>query len=357
MELNMKTKNKVTTLILLTALSFASAIKADDIVLPIINRPAILEEGTQRTLTPAKIAELLPWAKDSKNFLVDLLDNVQGLTSTDRVDRLIDGIKSVVVESAPKNSELLMRYTLNRALVVAGLLDREINSGSVGFIDAKYRVLTLSIQMALKYYDADMATLTDKKTPSPFADFGKDYFKFLNELNKSIFDASAQYNIQRISLEWLQWDLYRDLNNTSYASQILKVSNALRTFPVSKISDAQSINYVRQMKKISEQLNILEKRQVVVAVVKDTVNTNGTYRYYSYANTPTGRPGGCYQVSSNGAVMWGQGTRSNSNCGSALYKYYNYSNTPNGRSEGCYQLAIGGVIMWEAGTVNNNYCN
>jgi hypothetical protein len=252
----MKTTTKLVAFLLLSTISFSGILKSEEMSLPVIQKPSILEEGTQRELTLAQVAELLPWAKDSKNFLVDLLDNVQGLTTTEKVDRLVEGIKYVVIESAPKNSELLMRYALNRALVINDVLKSEILVGSVGSDDAKARVLTQSINMALKYYDADIATLTDKKVASPFAQFGIDYFSFLTELNKSIFDASAQYNVQRISLEWLQWDLYRDLNNTIYAAQILKINNSLKMFPATKLADSQSLSYIRQMKKLSQQLNI-----------------------------------------------------------------------------------------------------
>jgi hypothetical protein len=253
----MKTKNKLTMFIILATLSFASVVKADDVTLPVISKPTILDEGTQRTLTQAQIAELLPWAKDSKLFLTDLLDNVQGLATTDKIETLLDGIKQVVGESAPKNSELLMRYALNRGLVLNNILTNETSDLAVGTADAKLRVLRSSVLMAIKYYDTDMAGLT-KKTAAPYVLFGLDYFSFLSELNKSVFDASAQYAIQRTALEWLQWDLYRDLNSASYAPQIVKINNALKTFPARKSNDAQSIAAIRQMKKVAQQLNVAE---------------------------------------------------------------------------------------------------
>nr|BDT29182.1 hypothetical protein BHI3_26480 [Bacteriovorax sp. HI3] len=243
------------TVLALTSILATGALKAEEISLPVITKPAILEEGTQRTLTQAQIAELLPWAKDSKLFLIDLMENIQGLTTSDKIERLADGIASVVGESAPKNSELLMRYALNRGLVINDILSRELDADAVGSQDAKLRVLKASIEMAIKYYDTDMAIL-EKKTTAPFVIFGLDYFDFLNELNKSIFDASAQYNVQRTALEWLQWDLYRDLNNASYAPQIVKINNSLKTFPNKKITDAQSIANIRLMKKVAQQLNV-----------------------------------------------------------------------------------------------------
>ncbi len=239
----------------MATLSFATVLKAEDIALPVISKPAILDEGTQRELSAAQIAELLPWAKDSKLFLTDLLDNIQGLSTTDKIDRLVEGLQQVVGESAPKNSELLMRYALNRGLVINEILSKEMSDDVVGTADAKLRVLKSSIQMAIKYYDTDMAILA-KKTVAPYVIFGLDYFEFLTELNKSVFDASAQYAIQRTAFEWLQWDLYRDLNNAAYAPQIVKINNSLKTFSNKKLTDAQSIASIRQMKKIAQQLNV-----------------------------------------------------------------------------------------------------
>jgi hypothetical protein len=242
---------------LIATLSFPLFAKAEDMKLPVINKPAALEEGTQTALSAAQVEELMPWAKDSKIFLVDLIDNIQGLSTSDKIERLVDGIKQVVGESSPKNSELLMRYALNRGLVLNETLSKETAEDAVGSADAKLRVLRASIDLAIKYYDTDMAIL-QKKTTAPFVIFGLDYFSFLTELNKSVFDASAQYAIQRTALEWLQWDLYRDLNNTAYAPQIVKINNSLKTFPNKKLTDAQAIASIRQMKSIAQQLKISE---------------------------------------------------------------------------------------------------
>lgn len=247
-------KKQFTTLMIMATI-FGTTLQAQEMTLPKIEAPQALQEGTQRVLNPSQIAELLPWAKDSKIFLNDLLENTQGLSTLDQIERLTDGVANAVGESAPKNSELLMRYALNRALVLNGILDKEMSAEAVGTADVKLRVLKASIKMALKYYDTDMALLT-KKSTAPYVTFGLDYFEFLNELNKSIFDASAQYSIQRTSLEWLQWDMYRDLNNTSYAPQIVKINNGLKTFPTRKLTDAQSIAYIRQMKGLAGQLRV-----------------------------------------------------------------------------------------------------
>jgi hypothetical protein len=307
----MKLTTKLTALMLLSTMTFATVAKSEEIVIPVISKPAVLQEGTQRELTVAQIAELLPWAKDSKVFLADLLDSTQGLSNTDKLDRLIEGMKYVVGESAPKNSELLMRYAINRGLVLNEILSQESSSEEVGSIDAKVRVVVSSIKMAIKYYDIDMATLS-KKSSTPFVTFGLDYFNFLNELNKSIFDATAQYNIQKAALEWLQWDLYRDLNNTSYAPQILKINNAVKTLPKTKLSDKQSLTYIRQMKMVALNLNVESIRQEAAkrdlpVVDKSTTsvpknNSNG-FRVGDIVNTNARTNGVITKIFSDGIIV------------------------------------------------------
>ena len=260
-----KLKAFTATLVLITGMSFSSIVLADeiDVTLPVIAKPTVLEEGTQRVLSEEQVAEMLPWARDSKVFLNDLLISLQGLTGQDKVDQLIQGITSVVGDSAPKNSELLMRYVLNRGLIINEMLTREMDPEAIGTVDAKIRVLTASVNMSIAYYDNDLAMMS-KKSSSPLAKFGNDYFNFLTELNKSVFDASAQYVIYRTALEWFQWDLYRDLNNRSFATQIVKINNSLKLYPTKKLSDAQSIAFIRQMKAVATQVNV----QAVITKMK-----------------------------------------------------------------------------------------
>jgi hypothetical protein len=247
---------RILILSLIASISFPLKSFAEEVSLPEVKKPLILNEGIQTTLTAEQIAELMPWAKDTKFFLVDLLDNIGPLSTDDKIEKLISGIQDAVGESAPKNSELLMRYILNRALVIKDLITKEADPEAVGTKDVLIRTLVSSVKMAIQYYDIDMSALTTQKSNSSFVSFGMEYFNFLTELNKSIFDASAQYLIERTALEWYQWDLYRDLNNKMYAPQIVKINNSLKTFSTKKISDAQAISSIRQMKKIAEQLDV-----------------------------------------------------------------------------------------------------
>lgn len=280
-------------------------------------------------------------------FLNDLVDSIQGLSTEDKIERLDYGIRQVVGDSATKHSELLMRYVLNRAIVIKDILAKEMDASAVGSADAKLRILLTSIKMSIDYYETDMNTLSKKSIPN-FQQFGESYFKFLTELNKSIFDASAQYSVQRTSLEWLQWDLYRDLNNTRHAPVIVKINNALKIAPAGKMSDAQAIKNIQQLKRVSAQLNILPEPQVVI---QETIKVEPTlseaerakkYYYYNSGNA-------CYKKSSSGDIMWDDKVN-NSYCTRAgAYYYYNTGNS-------CHKKSFAGDVMW-ADKVSNSYCS
>lgn len=246
-------KNTLFTLFVASIIFSNLSLQAEDITIPIISKPSILEEGTSRKLSDSQVEELLPWAKDSKVYLVELQDSLDNLNVASKNEKLTSGIKTVVSESTPESSELLMRYALNRGLVIYDILNKESNSDAIGVADAKLRILNSTVALAIKYYDVDVDSLS-QKSKITFADFGKDYYNFLAELNKSIFDASAQYAIQRTALEWLQWDLYRDTNNTKFANRIVKINNALKIFPAKKLTDSLSIAYLKDMKKLAEDL-------------------------------------------------------------------------------------------------------
>lgn len=231
-----------------------TSVSAQEMDLPIIARPTLLEEGTKRTLTKNEINELLPWAKTSKTSLLDLLEDVKDMSIKDKINHLSAGINTVVSTSNP-TSELFMRYILNRALVLQETLKKETSESMVGIADTKLRILMSSIQMAIKYYDIDVKMLNDNGKMT-FAAFGANYFEFLVDLNKSIFDASAHLEFHKIILEWLSWDLYRDVENKAYTAQIIKIHTFLTAMPSDKLSDSQSLVYSRKMRDLEEKLNM-----------------------------------------------------------------------------------------------------
>ncbi|MBI2606435.1 MAG: hypothetical protein HYW49_10180 [Deltaproteobacteria bacterium] len=231
---------------------------------PQIAPPAGFSEGTETKLTDVQIVDLVPWAKNSKRDLEELLLDADTIGSpVTKKQVLLKGIQNLVLQSQPLKSELLMRYVLNRALVVNTEIENEAiapNGGKAptGIVDQQIRLLTLSAKMAVKYFESDLAFLNGAVTKKdvnlvtlPYAKFGLEYAEFLMNLNNSITDASAQYNIGVIALGLLQWDLYRDQNKVAFADSITKINSFLKTLPecAGLQDDNTSETYVRLIKR------------------------------------------------------------------------------------------------------------
>ena len=250
-------------------------LKATEFSLDLSQQEIAQLEGTERHLSLEQLNELRPWAENSQILLKDLLNTIKSLSKAEKESELLGVVKDVVLASAPKNTELLMRYVLNRGVIVYKMLRVETNGSIVGSRNARIRILEQSVHKALHYYQSDLRFLqggSESVEPIPFAQFGVEYFQFLLELSKSVFDASAQYEMTKMSLEFLQWDLYRDLDQKVYAPQILKINNklkeidnALKSSPVTNLSrDQQLIDQIKNMKKLIENLE-LEKIQGIDA--------------------------------------------------------------------------------------------
>ena len=243
-------------------LSVASANMGEgvQVELPVdlIKVQAVLDEGTQVELSEAQVEEMLPWAQNSKVFLEDLLERVRTLPLSDKFDQTVSGIKNTVLSSAPKNTELLMRYVLNRSLKVVEVIDEQIGSEkNTSTLNVQFNILKDSIELAIKYYKNDLSFLTNQiKSDSlvSFSAFGINYSQFLYQYTKLVFDASAQYQLMRMTLGFLQWDLYRDQNNNLYAPVIMTINHELSNNPKDlDVSDQEYLKRVRNMKRTYEQ--------------------------------------------------------------------------------------------------------
>ena len=94
----------------------------------------------------------------------------------------------------------------------------------------------------------------------PFAQFGMEYAVFLMELNKSVLDASAQYEIGITALGLLQWDLYRDSARQAYAPAIMRIQAFLKMMPErAGTNDIATVQRIRQIKKKVQQVMELVK--------------------------------------------------------------------------------------------------
>ena len=243
-----------------TEVNFAATSEGVQVELPVdlIEVQPVLDEGTQVELSEAQVEEMLPWAQNSKVFLEDLLKRVKKLPLSDKLTKTISGIKNTVLSSAPKNTELLMRYVLNRSLKVVEVIGEQVGTEkNTSILNVQFNILKESIELAMKYYKSDLSFLTnqvDSEELVPFSRFGINYSQFLYQYTKLVVDASAQYQLMRMALGFLQWDLYRDQDNKLYAPIITTINFELSDNPKDlNTSDQEYLEKVRNMKLTYEQ--------------------------------------------------------------------------------------------------------
>jgi hypothetical protein len=242
--------------------TFILSISANAVEVKKLRSPEALQEGLKRTLPKSHLLLIKQWAKNTKLTLEQLVEDSESLSKPMQISFLARGIKDTVLKSAPKQTELLMRFVLNRGLEVYKVISKESDTDEIGVHDLLLRVLHRSIDMAIEYYQDDYRTLNNKKhKPISFAKFGIRYLNFMTEINKSNFDASSQYIIARYTLEWFIWDLYRDQMVQAFAPTINSVSMRIKNLPPleKKLSGRDYLRMIRRLKKIIQKsLNVAE---------------------------------------------------------------------------------------------------
>lgn len=213
-------------------------------------------EGTETTLSVQQIEEIKAWAGYSRNLLVLVERSSKEMRDKgERIKYMRAQIEKTVLASQKQTTELLMRYVLNRALVILEVIDRETSSDDPGVLDAKVILLAQSVAMAMRYYDHDL-TYLNKRDPKnapallpAFAHFAVEYARFLSDLANSVMDASAQFQLYKIVLGLYHWDLARDNERLKYADHINRIYEFLHTLPLPQ-SDTEAIQLTRQMKQV-----------------------------------------------------------------------------------------------------------
>ncbi len=213
-----------------------------------------LKEET-RTLTESEIAELKLYAKDIKLDLQELLDQSSQRPPSEAPDYLQSEMKKIV-SNYQERANSFVRYTINRSLVLTQIINEEVEANDNMKDNVQLRLLRQSLKMAVLYSDFDFSRYNEFELKT-YARFGADYYSLLVELSKSLVDASAQYKIMIASLEFLQWDLYREVAHVTDAPVITKIYYFLkRQKNLNNKSDFEYVQDIRQIKKFITQLPI-----------------------------------------------------------------------------------------------------
>lgn len=232
-----------------------------------IKPPPQFDEGLETKLSQDQINEIKPWAYNSRLTLEDVYNRTKKIRDVNEIKKiLVDTIQRVVLSSAPRRTELIMRYVLNRTLKIMEEMEAQTApnvSASLrnSVTQEQVRILKLSIRMAIRYYVNDIefingqAQVTNKSLVNlPFAKFGIEYAKFLMWINESVMNVRAQYNIAIMALGLFQWDLYRDdPNKMLLAPAIQKIYDFLATAP-QKANDSDP-NLVQAMRQVRDVFN------------------------------------------------------------------------------------------------------
>ena len=235
-----------------------------------------LDDGTETHLSSQELASIAVWAKNSEADLKDLLRSTRELSPGQSKAILVHGIRDVVLASAPKSTETLMRFALNRAIKVVDTMDKSGHADRPGESDQEVRVLTRSIEFALMYYQNDLAYINAEtsnprapQNPSllPYAKFGGEYAQFLMSVNESLINASAQYNIGMMVLGFLQVDLDRDVKKTEYAGAMVEIERMRALWPdTAPALDSDAIKGLKEIHRVYfEVLSTLQSTGVLQA--------------------------------------------------------------------------------------------
>jgi hypothetical protein len=211
-------------------------------------------DGTQIALNAEDIADLKQWIETAKHELSILEDNLRRGTLEERRAKIAREFENIVSRSGKKENELLMRYTLNRALEVDELVGASPEPSElqslVGFLDS-------TIQLAKGYYTDDQKYLEAiGRSESPqlqtsMVTFGYQYSQLIFAFSRTFLRPALEYKMTYAALGWLANDLNssRNLKRVVYSEEILRVSYIQKEFPEEPAGDDQKIlNEIRKLK-------------------------------------------------------------------------------------------------------------
>lgn len=263
------------TLALFTLLSF-SALAAD---LPQVQAPSELTngefaEGTVTRLSSAEVAEFLPWAQNARNQLERGMKVAQSLPLRERLPHIERVVKGVVSRSGSRQYQALMRFALNRGLLLVDELEKSANMNDVGSQENALDLLQRSIVVGLSFYESDLtfqqrAQSGQASTVIPYARFATLFMQNMYPGVVNVLDATAQYRLLYKLVEMVNWDLSRDAEAPKYADTIVEAYELGQDLPEQSASDDKlNLRFIRRL----NSLKIIQLRDATTAGNAQNVN-------------------------------------------------------------------------------------
>ncbi len=211
-------------------------------------------EGTQVLLSPSDIENLKVWIENAKHDLELLQDDTRRGTLEERRVRIVRDFEAIVGRSSRKENEILMRYTLNRALEVDELVGAhpapsELQS-LVAFLDSTVTLSKSFYTDDIRYLEAiGRGASPELQTPMPV--FAYQYAEMILRFSRTFLRPELEYSITFNALGWLANDLNseRNLMRIQFAESIMRIARIQSKYPEKpKATDLSLLRSIRDFK-------------------------------------------------------------------------------------------------------------
>jgi hypothetical protein len=211
-------------------------------------------EGTTTLLSPSEIADLKQWIDNAKNDLLLLQDDVRRSNLEKRRSDIVREFEMIINRSSRKENELLMRYSLNRALEINELVG---NDPAPSELQTLVAFLDETIELSKTLYTDDqkyIAAIGRGDTPqlqTPMTVFAYQYAQNILQFSRTFLRPQLEYEITFKALGWLANDLNspRNLQRIQFSETIHRIARLQSRFSQKpEGSDQKILQAVRTFK-------------------------------------------------------------------------------------------------------------
>ena len=220
----------------------------------LVENDSEFKEGTITRLSETEMKRFLPWANNAKNILIQAMEDIQNMPLHEQVYTLKTKIQEVVRSSKTRSYQTLMRFGLNRGLLLLEIYYNEVAINQPGVWENALDLLKNIISVSLEFYQSDLAFQKNISTfPSDTSElhavFGINFHYFAMKAIINVSDVSAQFYMMYKAYEMLSWDLSRDKNALDYSENILEIYNYLKK--IKKQSPSGDKSYLQAIRGLS----------------------------------------------------------------------------------------------------------
>ena len=242
--------------------------------LPDVKKPAELssgefEEGTLVSLTEDEVETFEVWAINLESLLYQSLKDSMNKPINERVEFIENEIKNIVRSSGKKKYQTLMRFALNRGMLLNKILLDESDINVRGTVENQIDILVKSIDIAREFYQSDLdfhmqVQSLDDPVQIQYAQFGLRFARKMFFAAINIFDASAQYRVLYKILEMLNWDIVQDSHSILYSEVIIDIYRLLESFDEMNVIDDQL-----NLKRVRQMIQLFKRAEVKIKAIQN----------------------------------------------------------------------------------------